>query len=136
MSDGIRINKYLAERGLCSRREADRWVEDRRVEINGRAAGPGDRVRDGDVVRVDGREIATEAGRRVVYAYHKPRGIECTEDRDNPEAFVHHVRTNERVFSVGRLDKYSEGLLLLTNRGEIVKDLLKGARGIEKDYQV
>jgi len=132
---GMRINKYLSERGLCSRREADSWVEAGRVTINGAVAALGTKVQPGDTLRVDGRPIGAEK-KHVYLALHKPVGIECTTDlrvADNVIAFVSH---RERIFPIGRLDKMSEGLLLLTNDGDIVNELLRARNGHEKEYLV
>ncbi len=138
MSDetpGMRINKYLSERGLCSRREADSWVDGGRVRINDGVATLGTKVRVGDTVRVDGRVVGGETA-HVYIALHKPIGIECTTDLRVPHNVIEFVSHRERIFPVGRLDKNSEGLLLLTNDGDIVNDLLRAGRGHEKEYLV
>jgi 23S rRNA pseudouridine2604 synthase len=132
---GMRINKYLSERGLCSRREADSWVEAGRVSINGAVATLGTKVQAGDTVRVDDRAIGGESA-HVYIALHKPVGIECTTDPRVPHNVVEFVSHRERIFPVGRLDKDSEGLLLLTNDGDIVNDLLRARHGHEKEYLV
>ena len=138
MSDpapGMRINKYLSERGLCSRREADSWVDGGRVSINGVVATLGTKVLPGDEVRVDGRAVGGESA-HVYIVLHKPAGIECTTDPRVPHNVVEFVSHRERIFPVGRLDKDSEGLLLMTNDGDIVNDLLRAQHGHEKEYIV
>jgi 23S rRNA pseudouridine2604 synthase len=132
---GMRINKYLSERGLCSRREADSWVEGGRVSINGVVATLGTKVQEGDAVRVDGRSVGGETA-HVYIALHKPVGIECTTDPRVPHNVIEFVAHRERIFPIGRLDKNSEGLLLLTNDGDIVNDLLRARHGHEKEYLV
>jgi 23S rRNA pseudouridine2604 synthase len=132
---GMRINKYLSERGLCSRREADSWVDAGRVSINGAVATLGTKVHEGDLVRVDGRVVGGETA-HVYLALHKPAGIECTTDPRVPDNVIEFVAHRERVFPIGRLDKNSEGLLLLTNDGDIVNDLLRARHGHEKEYVV
>lgn len=132
---GMRINKYLSERGLCSRREADSWVDGGRVSINGVVATLGTKVQAGDRVQVDGRVVGGETA-HVYIALHKPVGIECTTDPRVPDNVIEFVAHRERIFPIGRLDKNSEGLLLLTNDGDIVNDLLRARHGHEKEYVV
>jgi 23S rRNA pseudouridine2604 synthase len=132
---GMRINKYLSERGLCSRREADSWVEAGRVTINGAVASLGTKVQQGDTLCVDGRPVGDEK-KHVYIALHKPVGIECTTDLRVPDNVIAFVSHRERIFPIGRLDKMSEGLLLLTNDGDIVNDLLRARNGHEKEYVV
>jgi 23S rRNA pseudouridine2604 synthase len=131
----MRLNKYLAETGACSRREADQWIEAGRVMVNGARAVLGTQVRDGDDVRVDGRALP-ERPRRVYLALNKPVGIECTTDRDVPDNIVDFVGYPERIFPIGRLDKDSEGLILLTNDGDIVNTVLRAEHEHEKEYLV
>ncbi|MDP9083493.1 MAG: pseudouridine synthase [Pseudomonadota bacterium] len=131
----MRINKYLSERGLCSRREADLWIEHGRVSINGAVATLGTKVQAGDVVRVDGRRVGGETA-HVYIALHKPVGVECTTDPRVPHNVIEFVSHHERIFPIGRLDKNSEGLLLLTNDGDIVNGLLRARHGHEKEYIV
>ena len=131
----MRLNKYLSERGLCSRREADAWIAAGRVTVNGRIASLGTPVTPDDSVRVDGRAVGAEV-RHVYLALHKPPGIECTTDRRVPDNIVDFVAHRERIFPIGRLDKFSEGLILLTNNGDIVNALLRAEHGHEKEYVV
>lgn len=131
----MRLNKFIAESGHCSRREADALIAAGRVQVNGAPATLGTQVADGDEVRVDGRRIG--APRKQVYiALNKPRGITCTTDARDPTNIVDYLGHEERIFPVGRLDKDSEGLILLTNNGDIVNDILRAANHHEKEYVV
>lgn len=114
--EGTRLNRYISEAGVASRRAADRMVEEGRVTINGRVAVLGDRVSEGDVVRVDGEVVSRRSG-DVIIALNKPRGITCTSSPDDPDNVIDFVGYPERIYSIGRLDKDSEGLLLMTNNG-------------------
>ncbi|MBS0373415.1 MAG: pseudouridine synthase [Proteobacteria bacterium] len=131
----LRINKYLSERGLCSRREADAWVTAGRVTVNGVVATLGTKVAASDDVRLDGEPIGAPSG-HVYLALHKPVGVECTTDQRVPHNIVDFVAHRERVFPIGRLDKDSEGLILLTNDGDIVNRLLRAEHRHEKEYVV
>ena len=131
----MRLNKYLAETGACSRRQADQWIEAGRVTVNGALAVLGTQVNDGDEVRVDGRPLRAKP-RRVYLALNKPAGIECTTDRDGPDNIVDFVGYPERSVPIGRLDKDSEGLILLTNDGDIVNTVLRAEHEHEKEYLV
>ena len=131
----MRLNKFLAEAGACSRREADQWIEAGRVTVNGARAVLGTQVNEGDDVRVDGQPLRSRP-KRVYLALNKPIGIECTTDRDVPGNIVDFVAHRERVFPIGRLDKDSEGLILLTNDGDIVNTILRAENEHEKEYLV
>jgi 23S rRNA pseudouridine2604 synthase len=131
----MRLNKFLAETGACSRREADQWIETGRVTVNGGPAVLGTQVQDGDDVRVDGEPLRPRP-KRVYLALNKPIGIECTTDRDVPGNIVDFVGYPERIFPIGRLDKDSEGLILLTNDGDIVNTILRAENEHEKEYIV
>ena len=131
----MRLNKFLAETGACSRREADQWIEAGRVTVNGAPAVLGTQVNEGDDVRVDGRTLRKKP-KRVYLALNKPIGIECTTDRDVPGNIVDFVGYPERIFPIGRLDKDSEGLILLTNDGDIVNTILRAENEHEKEYIV
>jgi 23S rRNA pseudouridine2604 synthase len=131
----MRLNKYLAETGACSRREADQWIEAGRVTVNGAPAVLGTQVAEGDTVLLDGQPLRAKP-RKVYLALNKPVGIECTTDRDVPDNIVDFVGHRERVFPVGRLDKDSEGLILLTNDGDIVNTILRAEHEHEKEYVV
>ena len=131
----MRINKFLAESGACSRREADAWIAAGRVTVNGVVAELGTRVAEDDQVAVDGRPIDAKP-RRVYLALNKPVGVECTTDRDVPGNIVDFVGHRERIFPIGRLDKDSEGLILLTNDGDVVNHVLRAENAHEKEYVV
>ena len=136
----MRLNKYISETGLCSRREADRLIAERRVSINGRLAGIGEQVGADDEVRVDGRvaRARTRQGvkTRVYIALNKPVGITCTTERHVRGNIIDFVDHPERIFPVGRLDKDSEGLILLTSDGDIVNQILRSENKKEKEYLV
>jgi 23S rRNA pseudouridine2604 synthase len=131
----MRLNKFISETGACSRREADAWIAAGRVTVNGRQAALGTQVTGDDVVQLDGQPLA--AGRKDVYiALNKPRGITCTTERDVAGNIVDLIGHRERIFPIGRLDKDSEGLILLTNNGDIVNEILRVEHGHEKEYLV
>ena len=134
-SEGIRLNKYIASSGLCSRREADTLIESGKVTINGIVAVQGSKVLDGDVVEVNGRKVTPEDD-MVYIAFNKPLGITCTTDTRDPSNIIDYIGFDERIFPVGRLDKNSSGLILLTNDGSIVNKLLRAENGHEKEYLV
>lgn len=131
----MRINKYLSEAGIVSRRGADKWIEDGRVTINGQPAELGSRVEEGDTVYVDGKLVKTEE--QLVYiVLNKPVGITSTTERHIEGNVVDFVNHPLRIFHIGRLDKDSDGLLLLTNDGDIVNEILREEHGHEKEYIV
>jgi 23S rRNA pseudouridine2604 synthase len=131
----MRLNKFIAETGACSRREADKWIEAKRVTCNGTAATLGTQVNEGDEVRIDGKRVG--AKKKPIYiALNKPVGIECTTEPTTKNNIVEFVGHRERIFPVGRLDKDSEGLILLTNDGDIVNVILRSANNHEKEYLV
>jgi len=132
---GTRINKFISETGICSRREADALVEQGAVQINGRLAQMGDRVGTQDQVKVRGKPLRQKP-RAVYLAYHKPVGITCTTERDVAGNIVDAVNYRERIFPIGRLDKPSEGLIFLTNDGDIVNKILRAGNAHEKEYVV
>lgn len=134
----MRLNKYLSESGACSRREADGFIAEGRVTVNGVPAVLGTQVEDGDDVRLDGDQVGTARKRvRPVYiALNKPVGITCTTERHVAGNIVDFVDHPERVFPIGRLDKDSEGLILLTNDGDIVNEVLRAEHNHEKEYVV
>jgi 23S rRNA pseudouridine2604 synthase len=131
----MRINKFISETGVCSRREADQWIEAGRVSINGITATLGSKVADGDSVCVDGQPLG--AKKALVYiALNKPIGVTCTSEPHIKDNIVHLVGHTERIFPIGRLDKDSEGLILLTNDGNIVNEILRVENAHEKEYLV
>ena len=133
--NGTRINKYLSEAGVCSRREADRLIAAGEVRINGRRAVPGDRVTGADRVEYAGQQIRPQT-ERILLAMHKPRGIVCTTDRREPDNIIDYTRYPKRIYTVGRLDKDSEGLILLTNCGDLVNRIMRAGNYHEKEYVV
>jgi 23S rRNA pseudouridine2604 synthase len=134
----MRLNKYLGESGVCSRREADALISQGRVTLNGATAALGMQVGESDEVRLDGQLIgrARKLVRPVYIALNKPVGITCTTDRRIPDNIVDFVDHPERIFMIGRLDKMSQGLILLTNDGDIVNEVLRAGHGHEKQYVV
>jgi len=131
----MRLNKTISESGICSRREADAWISAGRVTVNGAPGALGTQVKPGDEVRVDGRPLPVR-GTAVYIALNKPPGITCTTERDVPGNIIDFVSHAERIFPIGRLDKDSEGLILLTNDGDIVNEVLREEHGHEKEYLV
>ncbi len=132
-----RINKYLSEVGFCSRRAADKLVEEGRVTINGKVPEMGTKVQEGDEVRVNGKLISEPKEKPVYLAFNKPVGIVCTTDtgveKDN---IIDYINYPTRIFPIGRLDKPSEGLIFLTNDGDIVNKILRARNNHEKEYIV
>ena len=129
-----RINKYFTEQGFCSRRAADRMIRESRVRINGRVAVLGDQVADDDVVTLDDRVVKSRP-HAVYLAYHKPVGVTCTTEPHVEDNILQAVGYPERIFPVGRLDKDSSGLILLTNDGDIVNLILRAEFGHEREYR-
>lgn len=134
-NQGKRLNKFVADSGYCSRREADRLIAEGRVRVDGRPGELGDRVLPGMRVTVDGQSLSGR-GEKVYIALNKPAGIVCTTDPREPMNVVDYLDYPIRIFPVGRLDKDSEGLLLMTSDGEIINRILRAAGGHEKEYEV
>ena len=135
--NGTRLNKFISESGMCSRREADRYIEQGNVMINGRRAKIGDQVFPGDRVMVNGNAIEPmEAEDIVVLAFNKPVGIVSTTEANEPDNIVDYVNYSKRVFPIGRLDKDSQGLIFMTNDGDIVNKILRASNNHEKEYLV
>ena len=132
----MRLNKYISETGICSRREADAWIAAGRVRVNGAPATLGTQVEEGDRVEVDGKPVAATRSDTVYIALNKPVGITCTTERHIPGNIIDYVRHPQRIFPIGRLDKDSEGLILLTNNGDIVNEILREENAHEKEYVV
>lgn len=131
----IRLNKFLSDAGYCSRREADRLVEQGVVTVNGNVAVMGQKVTIHDNIMVKGKNISREE-EQILIALNKPVGIECTTDLNNPDNIVDFINFDKRIYPIGRLDKNSQGLILLTNDGSIVNKILKGSNYHEKEYVV
>ena len=133
----MRINKYLSAQGACSRREADRLLEAGRITVDGVTAMCGQQVDDNSVICIDGSRISDEKPQDVLMAFNKPRGIVCTTtDNQGKNNIVDYIGYDKRIYPVGRLDKDSDGLILLTNNGEITDKILRSVNGHEKEYVV
>ena len=134
----VRINKYLSEVGYCSRRVADRLIEEGKVTINGKVTEIGSQVEEGDQVEVKGQRIEKSRTQKNIYlAFNKPIGIVCTTDRKvDPDNIIDFIKYPSRIFPIGRLDKLSEGLIFLTNDGDIVNKILRARNNHEKEYVV
>ena len=136
-TDLIRLNKYISESGICSRREADRFIELKNVTINGKTAELGQRVGPKDVVRVNGTVVEPRAKEDDIYIlFNKPVGITSTTDSSDKDNIIDYIRYGERIFPVGRLDKDSQGLIILTSNGDIVNKILRAGNQHEKEYVV
>ena len=138
MSDNkVRINKFLSQAGFCSRREADKYIVDGRVTINGDVAEMGTKITEEDKISVDGEKISRKNIKKLYIIFNKPKGIVCTTDagveKDNIIDYINHP---QRIFPIGRLDKTSEGLIFLTNDGDIVNKILRAKNKHEKEYHV
>ena len=131
----VRLNKYLSEAGVCSRREADRLIESGKVTVDGQRAQTGMKIRPGQEVRV-GRKVVSRKDEMVVLAVNKPRGIVCTEEKRERNSIVRFLDYPIRVTYIGRLDKDSRGLLLMTNNGDIINRMMRAANHHEKEYKV
>lgn len=132
-----RINKYLSEAGYCSRRKADQLIDEGRVTINGKVPPMGEKIKEGDEVRVDGKLVSRPKEEFVYLALNKPVGIVCTTDtKVEKDNIIDFMRYPKRIFPIGRLDKPSEGLILLTNDGDIVNKILRARNNHEKEYIV
>ena len=134
--DKKRINKYLSEVGFCSRRKADDYISDGRVYINGKPALLGSKVSIEDEISVDGEIIQNKDKKKVYIAFNKPVGIECTGNNKVKDNIIDYINHKERLFTIGRIDKQSEGLILLTNDGDIVNNVLRAENRKEKEYIV
>lgn len=134
-----RLNKFLSDTGVCSRREADKLIEQKRVTINGKLPELGTKVQSGDTVKLDGKivgSVAKDKSDRIYIAYHKPIGITCTTERHVKGNIIDAIGHKERIFPIGRLDKPSEGLILLTSDGDIVNKVLRAENAHDKEYIV
>ncbi len=136
MKKTMRVNKYLQAAGLCSRRAADDMIREGRVTVDGRTAVLGELIDDGMLVCVDGKLIAVTDEHRVVLAFNKPAGIVCTEDKREPDNVIDFLQYPKRVTYAGRLDKNSEGLLIMTGDGELIERMMRGRNAHEKEYEV
>ena len=134
----IRVNKFLSEIGYCSRREADRLIEQNKLKVNGDVPKMGTKVSEHDVITVEGRQINKSIRTKKIYlAFNKPRGIVCTTDiKREKNNIIDYINFPYRIFPIGRLDKLSEGLIFLTNDGDIVNKILRARNNHEKEYEV
>ncbi len=136
-SEGTRINKYLSEIGYCSRRQADKLIEQGRILVNSKEAIMGHKIQKDDVIHIDGEKIKKKKTKRIFIAVNKPRGVVCTTNAGVEENnIIDFIKFPERIFPIGRLDKTTTGLILLTNDGETANKILKTAYNNEKEYLV
>ena len=137
MDKKIRINKFLSQKGFCSRREADKFILDERVTINGIIAKMGEKIDPEDDVSVDGERISKKINKKIYIILNKPKGIVCTTDSSvEKDNIIDYINYPKRIFPIGRLDKTSEGLIFLTNDGDIVNKILRAKNKHEKEYHV
>ena len=135
--ESVRINKYFSEIGYCSRRATDKLIDEKRITINGVIAEKGDKATPSDEIRLNGKLISAKENKFVYLAFNKPRGIVCTTDtRREKNNIIDYIKYPERIFPIGRLDKDSQGLILLTNDGDIVNKILRARNNHEKEYIV
>ena len=134
----MRINKYLSQIGICSRREADKLIDSDRVKVNNEIAELGTKIKKGDKITIDNKEIIEPKKKKtILIAFNKPKGIVCTTNRSvEKNNIIDYINFPERIFPVGRLDKLSEGLILLTNEGSLVNKILRSRNNKEKEYLV
>ena len=133
----MRINKYLSQIGICSRREADKLVDSGRIKINDEIAVLGTKIKEGDKITIDNKLIKTKKKKTILIAFNKPKGIVCTTNRlIEKNNIIDYINFPERIFPIGRLDKLSEGLILLTNDGSVVNKILRSRNNKEKEYLV
>lgn len=135
MKESVRLNKFISDSGFCSRREADQYIEDKQVKVNGKMADVGTIISPNDKVVVNGKPIVIKT-EKVYIAFNKPTGITCTTDLKDPTNIIDYIGYKERIFPIGRLDKDSEGLIFLTNDGDIVNRILRAGNNHEKEYIV
>ena len=131
----MRLNKFLSDAGVCSRRQADRYVEQGRILVDGEPAQMGQKVHAGQDIRADGKRVSVSR-KQIVLAVNKPKGIVCTTEKREKDNIVDFIGYPERIYPVGRLDKDSEGLILMTNDGELMNEILKARNYHEKEYEV
>ena len=133
----MRINKYLSQIGICSRREADKLVDSKRIKVNNEIAMLGTKIKEGDKITIDNKLIKPQKKKTILIAFYKPIGIVCTTNRlIEKNNIIDYINFPERIFPIGRLDKLSEGLILLTNDGSLVNKILRSRNNNEKEYIV
>ncbi len=133
--DTVRLNKYIADSGYCSRREADRLIDEGKVTVDGRTPEKGEKVTSDNIIIVNGKKIKREE-ETILLVFNKPPGITCTTSSDDGTNVIKYLNYPKRIYYIGRLDKYSEGLLLMTNRGELVNGVMRSRYNHEKEYIV
>lgn len=131
----IRLNKYLSDNGICSRREADKLIEDGRVSVDGKIALIGEKITNGQAVKVNGKPVMV-MNKNILIAFNKPKGIVCTTAKQEKDNIIDFINYPDRIIYVGRLDKESEGLILLTNNGELANEIMRARNYHEKEYIV
>ena len=136
MEENIRLNKFLSDAGVCSRRAADKAIEAGEVFVNGKPAVMGQRVMTTDRVEYEGKLVSNDNKKEVLIAYNKPAGIVCTAEKREKNNIIDHLKYPERIYPIGRLDKDSTGLILLTNQGDLVNKIMRAVNAHEKEYIV
>ena len=136
MEDNIRLNKFLSDAGVCSRRAADKAIEAGEVLVNGKPAVMGQRISEGDKVEYAGKLVSNADKKPILLAYNKPAGIVCTAEKREKNNIVDHLNYPKRIYPIGRLDKDSTGLILLTNQGDLVNKIMRAVNAHEKEYVV
>ena len=136
MENNIRLNKYLSQIGYCSRRAADKLIEEQRILVNNKLPVMGQKVSESDTIYIDGSKVQDAKNEHVYLAFNKPVGVVCTTDQRDPDNIIDFIKFPQRIFPIGRLDKLSEGLILLTSDGDIVNKILRSRYNHEKEYIV
>lgn len=136
METSIRLNKYLSQIGYCSRRAADKLIEEQRILVNNKLPVMGQKVSESDTIYIDGSKVQDAKNEHVYLAFNKPVGVVCTTDQRDPDNIIDFIKFPQRIFPIGRLDKLSEGLILLTSDGDIVNKILRSRYNHEKEYIV
>ena len=136
MEENIRLNKFLSDAGVCSRRAADKAIEAGEVFVNGKPAVMGQRIMTTDTVEYEGKLVSNDNKKEVLIAYNKPAGIVCTAEKREKNNIIDHLKYPERIYPIGRLDKDSTGLILLTNQGDLVNKIMRAVNAHEKEYIV
>ena len=136
LEENIRLNKFLSDAGVCSRRAADKAIEAGEVFVNGKPAVMGQRIMTSDTVEYEGKFVSNDNKKKVLIAYNKPAGIVCTAEKREKNNIIDHLKYPERIYPIGRLDKDSTGLILLTNQGDLVNKIMRAVNAHEKEYIV
>lgn len=136
LEENIRLNKFLSDAGVCSRRAADKAIEAGEVFVNGKPAVMGQRIMTTDMVEYEGKLVSNDNKKEILIAYNKPAGIVCTAEKREKNNIIDHLNYPERIYPIGRLDKDSTGLILLTNQGDLVNKIMRAVNAHEKEYIV